>query len=177
MEHVHSEVRELASHVGMTLAMRHTWRRPIWDGETLGLFFYNRHVKQFMPLTDHDILHEICHYMLAEECQRDLPEYGLGYVSAFHGSQTYNPNVVDDFGYESEAQEMATWILACMLGPSMGISPLLGEQRKGVFSSSSCGWNAYFRYSLSEIQEYEKFKITLEDVQERAFKALREFGL
>lgn len=177
MEHVHPEVRELASHVGMTLAMRHTWRRPIWDGETLGLFFYNRHVKQFMPLTDHDILHEICHYMAAKDYQRDLPEYGLGYVSAFHGSQTYNPNVVDDFGYESEAQEMSTWIMCCMLGPHMGISSLMGEQRKGFFSSSTQGWDTYFRYKLDEVQQYHRFKITLGELQERAFKALREFGL
>lgn len=85
MEHVHPEIRKLASHVGMTLSMRHTWRKPVWDGKTLGLFFYNRHVRQFMPLTDHDILHEICHFMIAKDYQRDLPEYGLGSIGAFHG--------------------------------------------------------------------------------------------
>lgn len=177
MDHIHPEIRALCAHVGMRLANRHTWRKPIWDGETLGTFFYNRFVKQFMPLADHDLLHEVCHFMIAAPEQRDLPEYGLGYVAAFGGSQAYNPNVVDDFGHESEMQEMSCWVLACMLGPSMGITPLLCDQRKGMWSESTGTWSTYFQYKLDEIQDYNNGYVQLEELQERTFKALREFGL
>ncbi len=120
---IHPAICDLANNAGVKLANRLVSRSHVFDGETIGLWWYNQTLKICFPLSDHEILHEVCHYIVADQCQKDLPEYGLGSVGSM--GQKYCPRVVDIF--DSEMQEFAVQILCIRYGRRHGISHLLGE--------------------------------------------------
>jgi hypothetical protein len=91
---VSSAVINLANNLGASLSERVAHDSYLFDGKTIALYgrrYLNR--KRFggrlglnvdevdpvemVPFSDHDILHELGHWVMAEECQKDLPEYGL----------------------------------------------------------------------------------------------------
>jgi hypothetical protein len=77
---------------------------------------------------DHMLLHDIAHYVVAKEEQKDLPEFGLGSPvygeplgSDFQRTIDCVPSVVE-LG-ESDIQEYMAQLLSIMWGKEYGISP------------------------------------------------------
>lgn len=107
--------------------------QPVWNGQDLALYWlkaeYNNDDQvistENIPLSDHDLLHEIAHWIAAAPEQRDLPEYGLGPI-AF---QTYHidniPSVVDS--EESSVQEHLCWLLFGRKKMSQKIEVIVGD--------------------------------------------------
>lgn len=166
------QVRNFAKLIGVPLARRHVFRRYVWDGETLGTFFYDRKSRGFLPISDHSILHELCHYVVAAPEQRDLPEYGLGSVYSMRNQTRKTVVVVGDpaaefANNESERQEVLTQHLCMILGPLFNISPVFSEtpdwsggkcwkdyeeEKRKDFRGDSLSWEA-FRLEAKEIAE------------------------
>lgn len=126
---MHPKVQEIADHFGVVLSKR--WfppssdydsltQYPAYDGKSIGIIGAN----------EHDLLHEIGHWVAAEPEQRDLPEFGLG--TPFYGTplgcvknkEDITFPVVVDFD-ESETQEYMTQLLCILWGQSYGIPSVL----------------------------------------------------
>lgn len=89
------EVQDLCRHYGFTLAARSCAGGWLWDGQTQACFY-----QDWMDLDDlNDLprlpwkiipacgtLHDLAHFVVAEEWCRDLPEWGLGTVDTQFGA-------------------------------------------------------------------------------------------
>jgi len=132
-------VRDLAARHGVSLRNQLTWRKQIYDGKGIALWWYNRNRKQVLPLSDHDIAHDIAHHVVAAPEQRDLPEYGLGNPFAVFG-ETFTVRVVDD--EECEIQEYLAQRLTCLWGQRYGFQFLLSSEPGWEIRS----WEEYGAY-------------------------------
>lgn len=128
-EKMHPKVQEIADHFGVILSHRpfpptqnydDLVRFPMYDGKSIAT----------MGANDHDVLHEIGHWVAAEPEQKDLPEFGLG--TPFYGTpvgcvahreDTTFPAVVDV--EDAEVQEMMSWFLCVLWGQAYGIPSVL----------------------------------------------------
>jgi hypothetical protein len=145
------DVRTIAEILGCPVAERNATDSWDYDGKTIASYCTPNKYDLFceedgldrnktIRLSPHDIFHEICHWLVADECQRDLPEYGLligvtdtqafgppGGAQSFRkvngtlhdSAYTYN-GVVDRC--DQDAQEAACWILEIKLGRKFGIA-------------------------------------------------------
>ena len=85
-------------------------------------------------------MHEIAHYVVARPEQRDLPEYGLGYVAA--AGENCCVGVVDH--NESAIQEHMAQLLCVLWGERYGISPALPDLLPCM------SWQQYLVFKISE---------------------------
>lgn len=114
-------------------------------------------VKEYL---DHDLLHEIAHYVVADEAQRDLPEYGLGTVIYGHrlGEQImlYEgaaiPSVVNQG--ESEVQERMAQLLSIVWGERFGLSARLLDTEYVSYWSEYLSIKTYEASSWNNAQTY-----------------------
>lgn len=126
---MHPKVQEIANHFGIVLSKRlfspsmeydDLVRYPAYDGKSIAIIGAN----------DHDLLHEIGHWVAAEPEQRDLPEFGLG--TPFYGTPVGCVKNKEDITFpavidfdESEIQEMMTQLLCVLWGQAYGIPSVL----------------------------------------------------
>ena len=141
-------IYKFASIMGCPIESRNASNSWVFDGKTIASYYDWNGNGNFTDYSDHDFLHEVLHYVVAEECQRDLPEYGL--KIGITSSQSYGPKggefrdrngtirlsfyandmmdgLVDKD--EQDAQEVACWILAIKLGPLFGYSPRMSDEK------------------------------------------------
>ena len=160
----------LAERAGTKIEERDTTDGHVFDGATIGTYYYKlvydhktdsvTPTGQSIRLTDHALLHEIAHFMVAAPEQRDLPEFGLGYVAIY--SQEVTPAVVDY--EESELQELATQLLCMFFGSRIGISPELPDM--------SCeSWEDYWDLKKLEGTGFGR------DAIDRALTAINQLGV
>lgn len=99
------------------------WVKTCWDDQGGEEIYSTTNI----PLSDHDLLHEIAHWVAAAPEQRDLPEYGLGAIAfqTYHIGEVALPDVVG--GEEGCIQEMLCWLLCCYWGTKYQIDPFLSE--------------------------------------------------
>jgi hypothetical protein len=150
-------VQALADRVGVKIAPRtcggYPINIPVFDGQSIATHWL--HVELHpetdqiigdtqIPLSDHDFLHEIGHFLAAHPEQRDLPEYGLGAL-AFNTYHFYDacPEVVDY--KEGQIQERISQLLSIFWGKALGLSWTLSENPG--FSSS---WEDYAERKAKE---------------------------
>jgi len=84
-------------------------------------------------LTDHEILHEIAHFIAADETQRKTPEFGL--LKIFK-CKDYNPNNIDFHSYngyvdwtEQLVQEFFAQKISSFLGKKYSLHPDLFDYK------------------------------------------------
>lgn len=99
---------------------------------------------------DHDLLHEVCHFIAAADCQRDLPEFGLGNAGLGpSGPKSAIPNVLDlDGVHLATVQEHTVQLLCVYLGAKHNISPELSEQPGWPATAT---WTDYCEHKLHEM--------------------------
>jgi len=151
---MHSVIQKLADCFGVKLSDRNCGDGYVFDGKSIaiqGLKWIDSEEinSQFIDkmisisLTDHDLLHEIAHYVCADLCQRDLPEYGLGGIPMFNN--IYVEEVVD---YSEQCiQECMVQLLCVHWGKAYGISPRLTHDPKYTITNS---WDQYLMAKLLE---------------------------
>lgn len=152
---MHPVIQKLADHFGVILSDRvcnSVWNEEKLDYERADHLFDGKTIakhSRWGTLTDHDLMHEIAHFVCASPEQRDLPEYGLGYV-VIHG-QSYVPNVVDMDSHmqESNIQEMMTQFLCMKWGMAYGIPTAMAEESYSGFNYAK-DWDHYFELKMQE---------------------------
>jgi hypothetical protein len=161
---VHKIVMALANHYGIALSERacggDDLNQPVWNGHNLATLhclaeydddeqIINR---EYRDLSDHDLLHEIGHWIIAAPEQRDLPEYGLGAL-AFTTYHFYHscPEVVDH--REAQVQEMMTQLFSVWMGERHGVSVFMSDY---VQWSQSLTWESYLEYKIKEHIELDR---------------------
>jgi hypothetical protein len=136
-----------ATKIGVQLSDRHAEGGFVYDGLSIAT---RRNAER--AYSSHDILHEICHWIVADTCQRDLPEFGLMMAIAdptANGSLYYSDA---DFYYisdglvdavEQDRQEILAQRLCCYIGFTLGLSPDMSDLRLG-------SWKAYEAFKREE---------------------------
>lgn len=163
-------IPQLAARFGVKLSNRVSWSvekglpkgftndKAHYDGQTIATVIRLNN-GTVCHKDDHSLMHEIAHYAVAKEEQRDLPEFGLGTVA--YGL----PFGETDWGYdaipsvveqkESDIQEKVAQLLCIHWGKLYGISPRMVENPDYVQ-----GWDHYFNL---------KFNKELEDLKRPGF--------
>ena len=155
---MHPVIQQLAQRYGIVLEDRccggHDLKQPVWNGKTLATKHlqakYDSITDQYqfseVPLSDHDFLHEIGHWVVAAPEQKDLPEYGLGAVafSTYHFAHEC-PEVVDH--KEATIQEFLTQLLCVYWGKKYNLSHLLSSEPEWDIGS----WDNYLNYKIREV--------------------------
>jgi hypothetical protein len=174
--HLHPKVVELANQFGVKLANRSCFDSNAFDGETIALAFTKGrwelnedpakdvHIQiSSHYFSDHEVLHEIAHFVVAEPEQKDLPEYGLFNILP---STKPNPMVVDE--EESNIQECMAQYLCIKWGTEYNITCRFFSEK---FTESE-NWESYWNYKHSK-EEVERFG----NEKWTALVRLREKGL
>lgn len=164
---ISASVRQLAASLGVSLVNRIAQDTYFFDGASIatrGRKYVNDDITEEFSYKDHDILHELGHWFIAEECQRDLPEYGLalGIAATAYGLKggefldmdgNIRPNVPQSVfeglvdKEEQDIQEACAQILASHWGRQLQVSPAMASSN--MFTS----WNQYDKYkSFYELQ-------------------------
>ena len=150
------------------------------DGNVIG-----QRIDRYLP---HDLLHEVAHYCVAEECQRDLPEYGcsIGIVNSLSlgpkggefrdeegnvkeltisRADRFYDGLVDS--EEQDIQELAAQMMCHHIGWFLGIPMDLLSAPKQYTD----------RYQAEKIKERNKHYLkdvrNLKDVRKCALKGIR----
>lgn len=154
-------VLQIAELLGIKLVDRDAALTWIYNGQdialwyTRNLWFDDESTRKKVYFTDHDILHELCHWIVADECQRDLPEYGLSPapndVNAYGEFRLPNGDVDYTNPYDGVVdmsdqidQEIRTQQLCIGLGLLFNIPSKLGEDAQGIDKN----WRSYYRYKV-----------------------------
>lgn len=151
---------QLADRVGVRIQDRPINKSYYFDGKSIATHYFKTtwsddiddyiiDPTKRIDLLDHDILHEICHFIVASPEQRDLPEFGLGNVGLGCYDRIPAPQVMDLNDSQAEncnIQEFTTQMLCVLLGRRLGISVDLAES-KGYASS----WDEYEKKKLLEM--------------------------
>ncbi len=90
---------------------------PYYDGKDIATR------REDLPMTEHEVLHEIAHWVVASDDQRRLPEYGLGYIALKYQANSV-PVLPEGVG---GTQEMITWVFCLLIGREFGLSPALPD--------------------------------------------------
>lgn len=169
---IHPAIYELADRYGVKIEDRDATKSWIFDGKSIATYYTNPHkMSRSVRFTDHDILHEIGHYVAAKPEQKDLPEYGLSpgivvpYVFGGPGgpfmdedfnfiyhqaTKYYEEGVVDDS--EQETQEQMAQLLSCVWGKQYGLSVALSESSDPLGDLSNLSWKEYLQYKIDNAQ-------------------------
>lgn len=133
--HIHPAVLALSRRHQMFFAGRNCVNDYVWNGESLAISYLSN--RTLMDFSDHELLHEICHYIVAKPEQRDLPEYGLGQVIP---NARYVEDVVD---YEEAFyQENLAQLLCIQFGKAHGIFPFLSQAPELSLPT----WDSYLEF-------------------------------
>ena len=182
---MHPSLQKLAEKVGVRIEDRAIDNSHIFDGSSIGTHSFRciwsddlpgwtpkdptelvrKEPLEMISLSDHAILHEIAHFAAAEECQRDLPEFGLGYVGEF--AQLFVPSVVEP--EEQSKQEAVTHFLCCFWGSRENISPRLSNCPERYCES----WEVYFGFKESELKD---FSLDSLEIFSRAIAIIQKVG-
>lgn len=138
---MHRDVLRIATHFGVRIANRSATNNHIFDGKTIATY---GGWPQRQTFSDHDLLHEIGHFVAASPEQRDLPEYGLG--SVVDAGELYCTNVVD--WEEGDTQEYMTQFLSVFWGMTYNISPHLSEGTPEGYADT---WEHYLHNKIREV--------------------------
>lgn len=141
---VTQSIIELARHVGVELSQRHALGSYVYDGQSIAL----RRDDTFEYL-DHEVLHEVCHWMVAMPEARSLPDFGLSvgvadtlasggdghltvmlneyklYTKGEHGRQLPDGGKLYVSKVEEYEQEMATQVMCAYIGSRLNIDPMI----------------------------------------------------
>ena len=169
---MHPAIEMLATKYGIKIAERCASDSFVFDGETLatwyckgGRAFVDPFDGQAYPegehirYTDHDLLHEIAHFVVAEPCQKDLPEYGLFVGIGNEGIRSYAnaefQKLLPDYqglvdSKEQDIQEYMVHFLCAYWGQKYGISPKFSSHPE---SATGASWEAYLLYKTNEYNE------------------------
>lgn len=169
---VNHNVLRLAKILGVKIEDRSVDNSYIFDGKSIATHFYHCHwvgkgkrdaygfeeedlvrIPGMSPvyLTDHDMLHEVLHFMVAAPEQRDLPEYGLGYVGSM--CQEFVVDVVDID--EANKQEGIVQLLCCYLGSKFGLHPQFCVVGNDPEYQTLNSWETYFKLKEKETHKWE----------------------
>jgi hypothetical protein len=145
---VHPVAEMLAGRYGIGLLSKLIWRKHIYDGKNVRLWWYGRRetrpLKGLIPLSDHDVIHEVAHFVAAAPEQRDLPEFGLGYTCTY--GQAFVWDVVDR--PEAEIQEMMAQMISIYWGRKYNLCAVMSDDP--IFIST---WDEYEDFKKKEHSE------------------------
>lgn len=153
-------IRSLADQVGVEIGARCANKSYYFDGKSIADHYFKTTWSDFLEdyvidpskkvnLLDHDILHEICHFIVAEPIQRNLPEFGLGNLGLGCYDIISAPQVVDSDDFLRKnclIQEYTTQQLCVMLGRRLKISVDLAQSLGYAHS-----WDNYEQKKLCEL--------------------------
>lgn len=186
----HPYIYQLSAQIGVPVADRAIDNTYFFDGRTIGTFWsrYSWDEKKgdytntgrVSYFLDHDILHELVHWMVATPEQRDLPEFGLGTPHLPGSQMSFAENVLDSWMREKgsgpirfpqgDEQEIVTQLVCCFLGSKHGISSQLSGETEDWAPGKS--WVSYLEYKNEEDKIFARPEIVL-----RALQVIREFSL
>lgn len=143
---MHPAVLRLAEHFGVGFSAHVAFTRQVYHGKTrtIALRFSKR--GKIHHQTDHDLLHDIAHFAVASEEQRNLPEFGFGFGS-FIGERQHGEHIgsrADD-----DLQEAMAQFLCIKWGRTYGISPQLSGEKPETFPD----WQVYLNSKTDAIWE------------------------
>lgn len=160
-------IRSLCADLGIPTSDRNLADSWVWDGQTLATR-KNRHeliegsdddfVSHLTDLMDHEILHEIGHWLACSDPdQRLFPEFGLRCRFAFPDAMGGQYPDIKDLafwdglipGHEQDIQEHLAQFIAVYLGKQLGCSSALPDS-KGHWET----WDEYLQFKDAEAQEY-----------------------
>jgi hypothetical protein len=166
---LHPAVEMLAGRYGVGLLSKLIWRKHIYDGKNVRLWWYGRlekrAIKGLTPLSDHDVAHEVAHFVAAAPEQRDLPEFGLGY-GALYG-QAFVWDVVDKD--EAEIQEMLAQLICMHWGRKYNFGAIMSDEPEYVWT-----WDDYEQIKRKEHSEDDHSAAREKAARERFETLLRD---
>lgn len=157
---MHPSIQNLANRFGILLVDRNASETWIFDGTSIATYYNWRGDDELVHFSDHDLLHEIAHWIAAKPEQRDLPEYGLalgiasevramgpkGLLWDDEGCKRimWTLNLMDGLvdREEQDIQEFLAQLICIKLGPLLGISPAMSEE-KYIDSGFTQNWDVY----------------------------------
>lgn len=160
-------VLRMAKILGVKIEDRAINNSYLFDGKSIGTHFYHCQwvgngiinsygfeeedlvrIEGLAPiyLTDHDIMHDVLHYVCAAPEQRDLPEFGLGYVGGMY--QECVVEVVDTD--EANKQEGIVQLLCCYFGTKFGLHPRFCVAGTDPEYRKLKSWETYFKLKNRE---------------------------
>ena len=173
---LHEAVINLAHQLGAKLADRNASESWMYDGHSIALWKHTPSGPDYCDIyrrvdfTEHDILHELGHYVAAAPEQRDLPEYGLEWglvvsdalgprdgtyrspdgsvlfeCSSYKGRWNLMSLVLDK--EEEEIQEFMAQQFCILVGARLGLSPLLSL---GIKHDCFNSWDSYRLFKEKE---------------------------
>lgn len=174
-------IKVLAETYSVPLSDRSCYRSYLWNGKTLATKWQREvwsanydtleSVEPPQEIEDFTMLHEIAHYVVAEEVEREFPEYGCLVL----GDLNSNPDLLLEFGYGSAKYKLKT------------------EEMEGVLTSEeqnfreACAdflavyWCDLYGLPVKNdwrpINKYNKYPVELYEAGWRAIIWLREKGL
>ena len=156
---MHPKVLALSRHFGVPIKERGCVFHHVFDGKSIATHGSKG------EFTDHDLLHEIAHFVVAAPEQRDLPEYGLGYAAIagelptvcvvydYDGPHTPYTYTRDN---EGTIQEMMVQLLCIKWGMAYDINPKLSED-KGKDNPLTQNWETYHQKKIFDsIENFEE---------------------
>lgn len=133
-------------------------------------YFKEKYHDDIIFYKDHDLLHEICHFIVASTGQRLLPEYGMhigvtqaGAFGKFRNLLNENMFELDYdnlWGYNDKlninlclSQDYAAQLLEVYFGKKYNISPVYAIKTR----LGSESWNDFYEFRIKHvIKEYER---------------------
>lgn len=163
---VHARVSTLAGLLGVPLVDRSATESYVYDGQSIA----TRSTPDF-HYTDHEVLHEVCHWMVAWPEQRSRPDYGLGSGSVADAaatggrphSEALNTRLLERWsGFPAESgglhyntyvcmpeelmQELTVQFMCCIIGPMLGIEPMIRNSHEdGTWDTCTRDWSGHLR--------------------------------
>lgn len=128
-------------------------------------------------LTSHDVLHELAHYLIADETQREFPEFGLDWGIAVPsalgplGSAYRTTEGVPTWTYEQAGcmrlvdpgeailQEFFAQQFCVAFGSKYGVPSQMESNTESIFDT----WSGYFAYKMAEVLLSKLAKDYLDD--------------
>lgn len=153
---MHPSIQFLADHYGVKLRDRSATDSFVFDGESIATHWHHQEwdddckkvlFRERMEMSDHDLLHEIGHFVAAAPEQRDLPEYGMmpiAHLYDYDASMLPADGVVDV--PEMNIQEHMAQMLCVMWGNRYGLSIEFSEERIKPKT-----WDEYLMWKYLEV--------------------------
>jgi len=143
---MHPVVAQLARHYGVGFCAHLFFTGQAYCGKTrtIALRYSKRGKLRYQ--TDHDLLHDIAHFVIASERQRNLPEFGFGF-GTFIGERQHGAHIGSI--KDDDVQEAMAQFLCIKWGQTYGISPQLSGEKPETFPN----WQVYLASKTDPLAE------------------------
>lgn len=161
---MHEAIQMLADRYGIKIKDRNANDSYIYDGKTLATHVTDPETNKVVYFSDHELLHDILHYVAASEYQRSWPEYGL-YIGVVY-SWVRGPKGVDirnsvggnhciREGLVDLDEQLAQEVFIQLLTPHFGRKYNISPERTASLLTGRGSYNSWDEFKQERINRFE----------------------